>query len=131
MLRSPWGWIAFGMLLRLAHVVLLGNHYFFGDTIEYEAAALRILHGMGVDQASPRAPLYPMFMALSFWLGGEGNYFVTRLLKLGPAFALMSWSPVSAAVSAADPERRSPRQASRSRRRSCSWRGSCTRRRCT
>jgi 4-amino-4-deoxy-L-arabinose transferase-like glycosyltransferase len=87
--RSPWSWIAFGMLLRLVHVVTLGNRYYFGDTIEYEAAALRILHGLGLDKASPRAPLYPLFMALSFWIGGEGNYLVTRLLKLVLAFALM------------------------------------------
>jgi hypothetical protein len=89
LLRSPWGWIALGTLLRLAHIVSLGNRYYFGDTIEYEAAALRILHGIGLDQASPRAPLYPLFMALSFWVGGEGNYLVTRLLKLVLAVGLM------------------------------------------
>jgi 4-amino-4-deoxy-L-arabinose transferase-like glycosyltransferase len=87
--RSPWGWIGFGMLLRFVHVVTLGNHYYFGDTLEYEAAALRILHGVGLDKVSPRAPLYPLFMALSFWIGGEGNYLVTRLLKLVLAFLLM------------------------------------------
>ncbi len=87
--RSPWGWIWLGLLLRLAHVVTLGNRYYFGDTIEYEASALRILHGVGLDKASPRAPLYPLFMALSFWIGGEGNYLVTRLLKLVLAFMLM------------------------------------------
>lgn len=88
-LLSPWGWIALGMLLRLAHVVSLGNHYYFGDTAEYEAAALRFLHGMGLAQSIPRAPLYPLFMTLSFWIGGEGNYFVARALMLLPALALM------------------------------------------
>ncbi len=88
-LRSPWSWIVLGTLLRLAHILSLGNRYYFGDTLEYEAAALRILHGMGIDSTSPRAPLYPLFMALSFWIGGEGNYFVARLLKLVLAVALM------------------------------------------
>jgi len=89
LLRSPWAWIAVGTLLRLVHILLLGNRYYFGDTIEYEASALRILHGMGLDSSSPRAPLYPLFMAFSFWVGGEGNYFVTRLFKLVLAVALM------------------------------------------
>ncbi len=89
LIRSPWGWIAIGTLLRLAHILSLGNRYYFGDTIEYEAAALRILHGIGLDRTSPRAPLYPLFMAFTFWIGGEGNYFVTRLFKLGMAVGLM------------------------------------------
>ena len=88
-LRSPWGWILLGTILRLAHILSLGNHYYFGDTVEYEAAALRLLHGIGFDQASPRAPLYPMFMAFSFWIGGEGNFYATRLLKLLLAVGLM------------------------------------------
>ncbi|MCE9627847.1 MAG: glycosyltransferase family 39 protein [Candidatus Eisenbacteria bacterium] len=88
-LRSPWTWIVVGTVLRLLHILSLGNRYYFGDTVEYEAAALRLLHGMGVDQASPRAPLYPMFMAFSFWIGGEGNFYVTRLLKLFLAVGLM------------------------------------------
>lgn len=88
-LRSPWAWIVIGTLLRLAHILSLGNRYYFGDTVEYEAAALRLLHGIGFDQASPRAPLYPMFMALSFWIGGEGNFYATRFLKLILAVGLM------------------------------------------
>ena len=89
LLRSPWSWIVIGTLLRLAHILSLGNRYYFGDTIEYEASALRILHGMGVDSTSPRAPLYPLFLALSFWIGGEGNFFVARMLKLVLAVGLM------------------------------------------
>ena len=89
LLRSPWSWILIGTLLRLVHILTLGNRYYFGDTAEYEAAALRILHGMGLEGTSPRAPLYPLFMALSFWIGGEGNYVMTRLLKLGLAVGLM------------------------------------------
>ncbi len=89
LMRSPWGWILIGTLLRFAHILSLGNRYYFGDTVEYEAAALRLLHGLGPDQASPRAPLYPMFMAFSFWIGGEGNFYATRLLKLVLALGLM------------------------------------------
>ena len=88
-LRSPWSWFAIGAMLRLAHILLLGNRFYFGDTVEYEAAALRMLHGMGSDSGSPRAPLYPMFLALSFWVGGEGNYVVARLFKLLFAFGLI------------------------------------------
>jgi 4-amino-4-deoxy-L-arabinose transferase-like glycosyltransferase len=90
LVRTPSGWILIGALVRLAHIVSLGNRYYFGDTVEYEAAALRILHGIGMDQASPRAPLYPLFMAFSFWIGGEGNYLVARLLKLLLAVGLMA-----------------------------------------
>ncbi|MEQ1834202.1 MAG: glycosyltransferase family 39 protein [Candidatus Eisenbacteria bacterium] len=88
-LGSPWSWIVFGTLLRIAHIATLGNRYYFGDTVEYESAALRILHGMGLESTSPRAPLYPLFLALSFWLGGEGNFLAARLLKLGLAIGLM------------------------------------------
>ena len=88
-LHSPWGWIAVGAVLRLAHVLTLGNHYYFGDTVEYEAAALRMLHGSGVDQVTPRAPLYPMIMALGFWIGGEGRYQVARLINMVLSVLLM------------------------------------------
>lgn len=82
LLRTPTGWIAIGVLLRVLHALTLGNQYFFGDTPEYQMAALRLLHGMDVAENGPRAPLYPSFMALSFWLGGEDNFRVTRALQL-------------------------------------------------
>ena len=88
-LHSPWGWIALGAGVRLLHVLTLGNRWYFGDTVEYEAAALRILHGLGLDQATPRAPLYPMTMALTFWIGGEGNFLLARLLTLALSVGLM------------------------------------------
>ena len=88
-LHSPWGWIGLGVVVRLLHIVTLGNRYYFGDTVEYEAAALRMLHGIGLDQFTPRAPLYPMFMALSFWAGGEGQYLVARLSTLALSVGLM------------------------------------------
>lgn len=88
-LRSPASWIVIGLLLRMVHILSLGNRYYFADTAEYEAAALRVLHGMDLQSGSPRAPIYPLFLALSFWIGGEGNYFVARLFKLVIAAALM------------------------------------------
>lgn len=86
---QPAVWIALGMTLRLVHMATLGNRYFFGDTPEYQMAALRILHGMDVSATGPRAPLYPLFMALSFRIGGEDNFVATRLLQLVLALALM------------------------------------------
>jgi len=88
-LHSPWGWIGAGALLRLVHIMTMGNHYYFGDTVEYEAAALRLLHGIGFDQGAPRAPLYPILMAISFWIGGESHYLATRVLTLALGIALM------------------------------------------
>jgi len=88
-LRSPAGWIAVGAGLRLVHILTLGNRTYFGDTVEYEAAALRYLHGSGVDQATPRAPLYPLIMAATFWFGGEGHFLLTRLITLVLSVVLM------------------------------------------
>jgi hypothetical protein len=87
--HSTWGWIALGALIRLVHILTLGNRFYFGDTVEYEASALRILHGIGLDQATPRAPLYPLLMTLSFWIGGEGQYIVTRIFTLAIGIGLM------------------------------------------
>jgi hypothetical protein len=87
--RSPWTWLVLGGVLRLIHIAIMGNRYYFGDTAEYQSAALRMLHGLGLSGTAPRAPLYPMFMALSFRLGGEGNYVFTRLLNFVLALALI------------------------------------------
>ena len=89
LLLSPSGWLALGMLVRLIHVLTLGNEYYFGDTAEYEQVALRILHGQGLGESSPRAPLYPLLLAISFWLGGEENFIAARLIQLVLAFVQM------------------------------------------
>jgi hypothetical protein len=88
-LISPAGLIIVGLLMRFVHLLTLGNQYFFGDTPEYQQAATRLLHGTSSSAMGPRAPLYPLFMALSFRLGGEGNFVVTRLLQLVFALGLM------------------------------------------
>ncbi len=88
-LASSAGLIGLGLLLRFLHMLTLGNQYFFGDTLEYQQAALRLLHGLDPTAAGPRAPLYPLLMALSFRLGGEGNFVATRLLQLVLGLGLM------------------------------------------
>jgi len=79
---KPELWLAVGFGLRLVHFLTLGNRYYFGDTAEYEQVALRILHGLGIGASSPRAPIYPLWLAASFALGGEQNYVVARLMQL-------------------------------------------------
>jgi len=82
LLGSPWAWLAVGLLVRIFHVVTLGNRYYFGDTSEYEIAALRLLHSGSLEGNSVRAPAYPALLAISFWLGGEQNYVAARVIQL-------------------------------------------------
>jgi hypothetical protein len=79
---APWTWIAIGLAARLAHVLSLGDRVYFGDTPEYEQIALRILHGVSLGEASPRAPLYPLWLALSYAIGGEENHRFARLVQV-------------------------------------------------
>ena len=81
-LGQPRFWIALGLLVRVVHVLSLGNHYYFGDTVEYEQVALRMLHGVPQSGSNPRAPGYPLLLAFSFWIGGEQNFLVARLVQL-------------------------------------------------
>jgi hypothetical protein len=81
-LGQPRFWIVIGLLVRIVHVLSLGNRYFFGDTVEYEQVALRMLHGVHQGGANPRLPGYPLLLALSFWIGGEDNFGVARLIQL-------------------------------------------------
>ena len=82
LLGSPWTWLAVGLLVRIFHVVTLGNRYYFGDTSEYEIAALRLLHSGSLEGNSVRAPAYPALLAISFWIGGEQNYAAARVIQL-------------------------------------------------
>ncbi len=100
--RAPWWsaprtWIGIGLAVRLVHVLGLGDRTFFGDTPEYEQLALRILHGVSAGEASPRAPAYPLWLALSYAIGGEENHRVARLLQLGLS-ALQMWLAVGLAT---------------------------------
>jgi hypothetical protein len=71
-----------GLIVRIVHVLSLGNRFFFGDTVEYEQVALRMLHGIAQEGANPRLPGYPLLLAFSFWIGGEENFGVARLIQL-------------------------------------------------
>jgi len=102
-------WLIVGMVIRLLHVLSLGNRYYFGDTVEYEQAALRILHGIHLRGSDPRAPAYPWLFAISFWVGGEQNFLVAKIVQLALAL-LQMWlvvhlarrlgGPAAAAVAA-------------------------------
>lgn len=80
--RLLYGVLAVALLARLLLIVQMGPHYYFGDTAEYERVAHDLLTGHGFQADVPRAPLYPLFMALGFMLGGPGNYTVVRLLQM-------------------------------------------------
>jgi len=79
---SPAGILALAVLVRTAFVLSMGDRMYFADTAEYEAAAIRLLHGQPSAAGDPRAPLYPAFMALGFAIGGEHDYRTTRLLQV-------------------------------------------------
>ena len=74
-----------GLAVRLVLIVLKGGSYHFADTAEYDAAARAMLGGH-VRPDTPRAALYPAFMALVYRLAGPGNFPAVRLAQL--AFGL-------------------------------------------
>ena len=86
---SPAGLIVTAFLLRLAFILQMGNRFYFADTAEYEAAAMNLLHGHLPGGNSPRAPLFPLLMAIGFTLGGLKNYTMCRLLQLVLGTALV------------------------------------------
>lgn len=88
-LWSPTGLIVTGFVLRLAFILEMGNHFYFADTLEYEAAANNLLHGHLPDAASPRAPLYPALMAIGIAMGGLRDYPLARLLQLPLAMSIV------------------------------------------
>ncbi|MFN8587784.1 MAG: glycosyltransferase family 39 protein [Candidatus Eisenbacteria bacterium] len=81
--------VGVALALRFAFVLSMGGKYFFADTLEYEEAAMRVLAGQAPGATSPRAPLFPIEMALGFLLGGAHNYFAVRLLQLVLAAAML------------------------------------------
>jgi hypothetical protein len=76
------------LVVRLVLILQMGNRYYFADTLEYQNAAQSLLAGHGPGQAFPRAPVYPAFMALGFWLFG-GTYIGVRLLQLALGMGLI------------------------------------------
>ncbi|MBI5171100.1 MAG: glycosyltransferase family 39 protein [Candidatus Eisenbacteria bacterium] len=87
-LTSPLALVTLALVLRFAFVLSMGNRFYFADTAEYEEAALRVLAGHAPGDSSPRAPLFPIEMALGFLVGGRHNFFAVRMLQLGLAAAL-------------------------------------------
>ncbi len=81
-LTSPFAILAIAALLRLAFLIVLGNRTYWADTLEYEKAAMQFLLGHGPEGGTPRAPLYPLLMALGFKLGGVANYQAIRIIQL-------------------------------------------------
>lgn len=79
------------MLVRAVFVLSMGERMYFADTAEYEAAAIRMLHGQSAAEGGPRAPLYPAFMALGFAIGGEHDYRTVRLLQVLLGTLIVWW----------------------------------------
>ncbi len=90
LLLAPAAIIAMAALVRLALAIVMGDRFYFADTAEYEATAIRILRGLGPGESSPRAPLFPGFLAVAFAIGGEENRFVARLLQLALGTGLVA-----------------------------------------
>ncbi len=87
-LTSPFALVTIALVLRFAFVLSMGNRFYFADTAEYEEAALRVLAGHAPGDSSPRAPLFPIEMALGFLIGGKHNFLAVRMLQLALAAAL-------------------------------------------
>jgi hypothetical protein len=87
-LGSPASILVLAAVLRLGFTLTKQNRYYFADTAEYEAYALRILHHEPVSNL-PRAPLFPAILALGFLIGGVKNYAVARLVELPIGIALV------------------------------------------
>lgn len=81
-LTSPFALVALAVVLRFAFVLSMGNRFYFADTAEYEEAAIRLLAGQAPGATSPRAPLFPIEMAIGFLIGGKDNLLAVRMIQL-------------------------------------------------
>jgi MFS family permease len=79
-----------GLAVRLALLIIKGQHYYFADTQEYDQIARAMLAGHGLPAGSPRAPLYPAFMALGYAIGGLGNFEVVRILQISLGLGIIA-----------------------------------------
>lgn len=77
------------LLVRFAFVLSMGGKSYFADTLEYEESAMRVLAGQPPGASSPRAPLFPLEMALGFLVGGAHNFFAVRMLQLALAAGML------------------------------------------
>lgn len=74
--------VAVTLFVRVAFISTLRNEYYFADTVEYRANALEMLAGHPLDPSTPRAPVFPAFLALGYALFGLDNFLALRLMQL-------------------------------------------------
>ncbi len=65
-----WIVLAITLFARLAFISTLRNEYYFADTAEYRANAIDMLAGRAPDPSTPRAPVFPAFLAIGYGLFG-------------------------------------------------------------
>ncbi len=73
--------LIFGLSLavRLIFVISLEDKFYFSDSLAYEDCAVSILEGQGFGDFR-RAPLYPLWMALVYFLAAGKSLLVLRIM---------------------------------------------------
>ncbi len=73
--------LIFGLSLtiRVIFILLLENNFYFSDSLIYEDCAMNILEGRGFGDYE-RAPLYPLWVALIYFLTGGKSLLVLRIM---------------------------------------------------
>ncbi len=84
-----WIVLAITLFARLAFISTLRNEYYFADTAEYRANAIDMLAGRAPDPSTPRAPVFPAFLAIGYGLFGLDNFLALRLMQLALSVALV------------------------------------------
>ncbi|MCH7680236.1 glycosyltransferase family 39 protein [candidate division KSB1 bacterium] len=67
------------LALRVIFVLSLEDKFYFSDSLAYEDCAVSILEGQGFGDFK-RAPLYPLWMALVYFLAGGKSLLVLRIM---------------------------------------------------
>ncbi len=67
------------LVMRVVFVLSLEDKFYFSDSLVYEDCAISILEGQGFGDFK-RAPLYPLWMALVYFLAGGKSLLVLRIL---------------------------------------------------
>lgn len=67
------------LVLRLIFIFSLENKFYFSDSLAYEDCAMNILEGRGFGDFK-RAPLYPLWVALVYFVAGGKSILVLRIL---------------------------------------------------
>ncbi len=81
--------VAITLFVRVAFISTLRNEYYFADTVEYRQNALDMLAGRPIDPSTPRAPVFPAFLALGYALFGLDNFLALRLMQLALSLVLV------------------------------------------